>query len=757
MNESLFNLTEHTNRSIFLTGKAGTGKTTFLNDFVSKTQKKYIVVAPTGIAAINAGGVTIHSMFGLPLRTFLPTTERVDSNTANNIADLMHHFKYRKDKLKLLRELELIIIDEVSMLRADVLDMMDFSLRSVRRNQQKFGGVQMLFIGDLYQLPPVVRDEYILKQYYNSPFFFDSYALKELPLITLELTTVYRQKDEKFLEILNEIRDGAVSDIDFETLNERYIPDFEPTDEPYVYLTSHNRMADEINLKKLAELKGKSYFYKAEITGNFNENQYPNEEILELKTGTQIMFIRNDASGEHRYFNGKLAEVVEIDEQEIHVVIDGEDEIFKLKKETWDQKRYSLAEDKSIQEEVLGSFKQYPIRLAWAVTIHKSQGLTFDRLIIDAGKSFASGQVYVALSRCRTLEGIVLKSKITPEVIFSDKRVSKFQDETHANDRVEEILQTEKYDYSIKKIASRLDCKWIAASLEMWYNSAKHSKFLDQDKAKFVYGILKPDVSNFGQIFEKFEKIIHQKTHKFIEGKEEWSDIETKAKGAVNFFFSNINSKVFSPLKDFYAESKSVKGLKQYNEDFRVFLDDLEDYLNDLKTVHLLETPLFDKALDVPVTAKIAKIPSHILTFQLFEDGKTIPEIAKERGLVTETIYGHLAKFAEQGLLDLKRIFDKEKIKTKWEKLKDSEREAIMNHLPLYKKSQPNKKYRKDPGTYLNNKSWNDEIIFDDGQQPVSHDFHPSHIVSAPVIDGAPKLSREEKLARIAQIERGEI
>ena len=445
-------------------------------------------------------------------------------------------------------------------------------------------------------------------------------------------------------------------------------------------------MADEINLKKLAELKGKSYFYKAEITGNFNENQYPNEEILELKTGTQIMFIRNDASGEHRYFNGKLAEVVEIDEQEIHVVIDGEDEIFKLKKETWDQKRYSLAEDKSIQEEVLGSFKQYPIRLAWAVTIHKSQGLTFDRLIIDAGKSFASGQVYVALSRCRTLEGIVLKSKITPEVIFSDKRVSKFQDETHANDRVEEILQTEKYDYSIKKIASRLDCKWIAASLEMWYNSAKHSKFLDQDKAKFVYGILKPDVSNFGQIFEKFEKIIHQKTHKFIEGKEEWSDIETKAKGAVNFFFSNINSKVFSPLKDFYAESKSVKGLKQYNEDFRVFLDDLEDYLNDLKTVHLLETPLFDKALDVPVTAKIAKIPSHILTFQLFEDGKTIPEIAKERGLVTETIYGHLAKFAEQGLLDLKRIFDKEKIKTFEKEFKKTSHETLND----WKKALPN-------------------------------------------------------------------
>lgn len=677
MNESLFNLAEHTNRSIFITGKAGTGKTTFLNEFVRKTHKKHIVVAPTGIAAINAGGVTIHSMFGLPLRTFLPTTERIDSNIANNIADLMHHFRYRKEKLKLLREIEIIIIDEVSMLRADVLDMMDFSLRSVRRNQQKFGGVQMLFIGDLYQLPPVVRDEYVLKQYYDSPFFFDSYALKELPLITLELTTVYRQKDEKFLDILNEIRDGAVSDIDFEALNERYIPDFEPTDEPYVYLTSHNRMADEINLKKLAELPGKSHFFKAEITGNFNENQYPNDEVLELKEGTQIMFIRNDASGEQRYFNGKLAEVVEVDEKEIHVIIDGEDDIYKLKKETWDQKKYTLDEEKSIQEEILGSFKQYPIRLAWAVTIHKSQGLTFDRLIIDAGKSFASGQVYVALSRCRTLEGIVLKSKITPEVIFADKRVAKFQDETHANDQVEEILNSEKYDYSIAKILNKLDCNWISAAVEMWYRSAKISKFLDRDKAQFLYTSIKPEAENFGKIYGKFEKIIQQKTQKFIKGEEEWSEIEEKSKGAVNFFFKNINGKIFAPLREFYAETKGVKGLKQYNEDFRVVLDDLEDYLNDLKHIQLLETPLFDEANDVIVTAKIAKIPSHILTFQLFEEGKTIPEIAKERGLVTETIIGHLAKFAEQGLLDIGRVFDKEKIKTFEKAFKNNTHETL--------------------------------------------------------------------------------
>lgn len=677
MNQSLFSLVEHTNRSIFLTGKAGTGKTTFLNQFVRKTQKKHIVVAPTGIAAINAGGVTIHSMFGLPLRPFVPTLERTDGSLANNIADLMQHFKYRKDKLKLLREIEIIIIDEVSMLRADVLDMMDFSLRHVRRNQQKFGGVQMLFIGDLYQLPPVVRHENILSQYYKSPFFFDSYALQELPLITLELTTVHRQKDEKFLEILNEIRDGEVRDIDFDLLNERYIPDFEPGEESYVYLTSHNRMADEINQKKLNELPEKLYKYHAEIAGNFNENQYPNDEILELKVGAQIMFIRNDATAEKKYFNGKLAEIIDLSEDEITVLIDGDDEAYKLKRETWDQKQYSLDEDKNITEDILGSFVQFPIRLAWAVTIHKSQGLTFDRLIIDAGKSFASGQVYVALSRCRTLEGIVLKSKITPEVIFSDRRVAKFQDETHANERIDEILNSEKYDYSIKKLVSRLDCNWFKHALEQWYNSAKTSKFLDKQKAQNLHLPLKRDTANYISVFNKFEKIIQQKIRKFLSGDEEWTEVEQKAKGAVNFFFKNVHQNIFSPLKEFYAETKGVRGLKQYNEDFRVFLDDLEDYLNSLKTLTLLETKLFDEANDITISTKVAKIPSHILTYQLFEEGKTIPEIAKERGLVNETVYGHLAKFAEQGLLDIKRVLPKEKIKIFEKEFKNGPKESL--------------------------------------------------------------------------------
>ncbi|MDQ0783071.1 helix-turn-helix domain-containing protein [Chryseobacterium sp. W4I1] len=663
MNNHFFDLIEHTNRSVFLTGKAGTGKTTFLNDFVKKTRKKYIVVAPTGIAAINAGGVTIHSMFGLPLRTFLPTTDRIDGSLANNIADLMPHFKYRKDKLKLLREVEVLIIDEVSMLRADVLDMMDFSLRFIRRNNQRFGGVQMLFIGDLYQLPPVVRDEHILKICYQSPFFFDSHAVKDIPLLTIELTKVYRQSDEKFLDILNAIRDGDVANINFDVLNERYDPDFKAGTESYVYLCSHNRMADEINQEKLAEIDLTVKTYEAKLFGDFKENQFPNEQFLELKVGAQVMFIRNDITGEKKYFNGKLGEITSLDDNEIKVVLDGSEREIVVKREVWEQKKYFLDTEKNIKEEVLGSFEQFPIKLAWAVTIHKSQGLTFDNVIIDAGKSFTAGQVYVALSRCRTLEGIVLKSKITPEVIFKDNRILQFQGNTFANDNVEAILNREKYDYSIKKVLRTVNCLWFLNEVEEWNKLSITTKSIDHVKTNQLYLQLKHEIVNLGKIFEKLERVISQKVNNFIENKEEWSEIESKTKGAVNFFFTEIKDKVFNPLKEFYAEIKGTKGLKQYNEVFRDWLEDTEEYLNSLKEVHLLETKLLDEKNDKEINLKIAKVPSQVLTFQLFEQGKTIGEIAMERGLVKETVIGHLAKFAEQGLLDISRVITSDKIK----------------------------------------------------------------------------------------------
>ena len=591
---SIFELLENTNRSVFLTGKAGTGKTTFLNDFTKRTSKKYIVVAPTGIAAINANGVTIHSMFGLPLRTFVPTTERVDANLANNIPDFRKYMKFRSEKIKLLREIDIVIIDEVSMLRADVLDMVDMVLRNVRRNEKPFGGVQMLFIGDLYQLPPVVREESILNKYYPSIFFFNSIAIKKISLISVELTKVHRQKDEKFLKILDDIREGNQYKIDFDELNRRYQPDFNPKDKSYVYLTSHNNIAQEINHQKLDELKGESYTYRALIKGNFPENQYPNDEKIELKVGTQIMFIRNDASSERRYYNGKLAKVTKLSERGIWVQIEGENKDYQLKLETWEHKKYSLDDDKNVVEKVLGSFTQYPICLAWAVTIHKSQGLTFDRLIIDARKSFTAGQVYVALSRCRTLEGIVLKSRINPSVIFPNYQVYDFQCNTNIdNQQMSEILEAEKYDYAIKKVLSRLYPLWISESLENWYSQAISISELNILEVKMMYNLTSPSIKELIKIYNKLENFIIQKNHKLTRGEVSWKEIETKLKGAVNFFYKEINDKIFVNLNEMYEKYQYDDTLEDYNENFRLFITDLKDYFRDLREITLLGKFLF--------------------------------------------------------------------------------------------------------------------------------------------------------------------
>lgn len=591
---SIFELLENTNRSVFLTGKAGTGKTTFLNDFTKRTSKKYIVVAPTGIAAINANGVTIHSMFGLPLRTFVPTTERVDANLANNIPDFRKHMKFRSEKIKLLREIDIVIIDEVSMLRADVLDMVDMVLRNVRRNEKPFGGVQMLFIGDLYQLPPVVREESILNKYYPSIFFFNSIAIKKISLISVELTKVHRQKDEKFLKILDDIREGNHYKIDFDELNRRYQPDFNPKDKSYVYLTSHNNIAQEINHQKLDELKGESYTYRALIKGNFPENQYPNDEKIELKVGTQIMFIRNDASSERRYYNGKLAKVTKLSERGIWVQIEGENKDYQLKLETWEHKKYSLDDDKNVVEKVLGSFTQYPICLAWAVTIHKSQGLTFDRLIIDAGKSFTTGQVYVALSRCRTLEGIVLKSRINPSVIFPNYQVDDFQCNTNIdNQQMSEILEAEKYDYAIKKVLSRLYPLWISESLENWYSQAISISELNILEVKMMYNLTSQSIKELIKIYNKLENFIIQKNQKLTRREASWKEIETKLKGAVNFFYKEINDKIFVNLNEMYEKYQYDDTLEDYNENFRLFITDLKDYFRDLREITLLGKLLF--------------------------------------------------------------------------------------------------------------------------------------------------------------------
>ena len=660
--QELFNLIEHTHRNVFLTGKAGTGKTTFLTDFVKRTQKNYVIVAPTGIAAINAGGVTIHSMFGLPLKTHVPVFDDVDPNEANNIPLLLPHFRYRKEKLKLLRNLDLLIIDEVSMLRCDVMDMMDLALRTARRTTQKFGGVQLLLIGDLYQLPPVVKEdtEKILHKYYASPFFFDAVAFKGAPVLTVELKKVYRQTDTIFLQLLNAIRHKEYAAIDFDLLHSRYHPTFEPK-ESWVYLTSHNFMADSINRRNLNRLTTPPIVYKAHIKGDFKPHLYPNEEELELKEGAQVMFIRNDISEAKRYFNGKLARVTELWEDYIKVLPEGAKTELTIERELWENKRYSIDNEKKIQEEIIGSYEQFPFRLAWAVTIHKSQGLTFDRVIIDAGRSFTAGQVYVALSRCRTLDGIVLKSKITPGVIVTDDRISFFHNETNAGEKIEAILQDEKYNYATEKLLKKLDLYWLQKEMENWQEAVADHKFLKVEETASLAVTLHTEAQNLAAIYNRFAAFARTKTL-VADTDNNWAQLEEKSAGAVAFFFDNVQEKFFTPLQKEYARTKGEKGLRRYNDLLKTIIQETEEYLGNLKMATLLEKQLYIKKQEDALSLKIEKKPSHLISFELFEEGQLPAAIAKARGMSTSTILGHLAKMASVGVLDINRLFTPEQI-----------------------------------------------------------------------------------------------
>ncbi len=659
----LFELLEHTNRSVFLTGRAGTGKTTFLQNFVQKTDKKFAIVAPTGIAAINAGGTTIHSMFGLPLTTFVPTVEFVDRNEAINIPNLLPHFKYRRDKLKLLRTLEILIIDEVSMLRCDVLDMMDLALRTARKSPLRFGGLQMLFIGDLYQLPPVVRPEteQILQAYYNSPFFFEAKALEGLQLLTVSLTTVYRQTDPVFLTMLNAIRDSDIENINFDLLHSRYQPDFNPQ-EFYVHLVSHNYMADTINKQKLKELKGKSHIYKAKVWGEFKPNLFPNEEELELKEGAQIMFIRNDKDESKRFYNGKLATITELRDEEVKVLPQDETRELTIVRETWENKKYFIDQENNVAEDVIGSYEQFPFKLAWAVTIHKSQGLTFDKVIIDAGKSFTSGQVYVALSRCRTLEGIVLKTKIPAHAIINDPRIQLFQQETDAGNQIATIVAAEQYIYAGNKVLQKLNIQELLTEAEEWEAAIHESSVVDKTETLPVVQQVIDELKALETVYSKFAIFLNHRLQHYTQTPEAWQPIEEKSRGAVAFFFKNVNEKIFLPAKECYAETKGAKGLKAYNEVLKGLIDRAGSYLSVLKDARLLDTVLMEGAPPV-VEKAVSKKPTHVISFQLFEEGKSPDEIATIRSLAKGTILGHLAKMASVGVLALERLFSQEDIR----------------------------------------------------------------------------------------------
>jgi hypothetical protein len=436
-----FDYVRYTNKHIFLTGKAGTGKTTFLHKIKAEGFKRMVVTAPTGVAAINAGGVTLHSFFQLPFGLFLPDTDRTETR----------QYRFSKDKVDLIRSLELLVIDEISMVRADLLDAVDGVLRRYANPLRPFGGVQLLMIGDLHQLPPVVKQEEwkLLSSHYESPYFFSSLALKQAEMVTIELQQIYRQSDSAFIELLNKLRDNRIDADVLEALNQRYRPGTSPpTDNGYITLTSHNGSASDINSRKLDSLEQPVRRFHASVEGDFPEIAYPTDQTLLFKKGAQVMFVKNDVSPQKRFFNGKIGTIQRFDDGEIIVRCKDDGSDIPVAPAEWPNIRYSLhPQTKEIQEERLGTFTQYPLKLAWAITIHKSQGLTFDNVVIDAGAAFAHGQVYVALSRCRTLQGIILSSRIHSVSVKTDRRVSAYTTESRRAAPDEQHLRESKRQY----------------------------------------------------------------------------------------------------------------------------------------------------------------------------------------------------------------------------------------------------------------------------------------------------------------------
>ncbi len=662
--QTAWEFVEKTGKSVFLTGKAGTGKTTFLKRVVENSRKRVVVVAPTGIAAINAGGATMHSFFQLPLHPWVPGMK------------FESKFAFSKEKRSIIKTLDLLIIDEISMVRSDLLDAVDSVLRRFRNRSKPFGGVQLLMIGDLQQLSPVLTDEdmQFLAQYYPTPYFFSSRALSQVDYVTIELKEVYRQQDEKFISILNSVRCGRPTPEVISTLNKRYDPHFTPSPEDgYIRLTTHNNTANSYNEQQLVCIDEPVHTFDAVVEGNFPELSYPTDARLELKVGAQVMFVRNDPSSEKRFFNGKIGIITDFYEEFIIVRSPDDDEPIAVEPIEWENCKYVINEQtQEIDTEVQGIFRQYPLRLAWAITIHKSQGLTFDKAIIDAAYAFASGQVYVALSRCRTLEGLVLASPIRQDAVITDLRVEDYiegQEEAtlQSISRMEDIKQEYYKDllgelFDFKELAS-LQKRILGVSSEFPSGTVvglaqRFNDILNALNAKVV------------PVGLKWQLLIKQKAFEEVSSK----DFGERIRKGCEYFLTELNEiygDFLDKTKDIKAENKEL--VKRYGNVWNEMNTELtgmkillkgmseipfstENYLRERQKAVYEASGFIPKELKTPKKPKQPKEKKEdtkVTTFKLYKQGHSIEEIAKERDYTRQTIVRHLAHYVANGMLSV--------------------------------------------------------------------------------------------------------
>ena len=695
----------YTSKHVFLTGKAGTGKTTFLRKLIQLTHKKAMICAPTGIAAINAAGVTIHSLFQLPFGAFFPdaATGAINQNITFNFntpRTIVKHLNMQGNKRRMIQELELLVIDEVSMLRADMLDAIDFSLRYIRRNRNvPFGGVQLLFIGDLHQLPPVVKnDEWrVMAGFYKSIYFFDALALQDNPPIYIELDKIYRQDDAVFIDLLNNLRNNQITAEDTALLKQHFKQDFKPgADENYITLTTHNNKADTINRERLTQLTTKSYFFDAKVTDEFNEYAYPNDKNLELKVGAQIMFIKNDMTAEKRYYNGKIGVVHHIEKGVVEIELPEDKLVIQISPYTWENVKYKLNEaTNEIEENVAGAFVQYPIKLAWAITVHKSQGLTFDKAIIDIGDAFAPGQAYVALSRLRSLKGLVLTSHLRESGLQQDQNIHYFSKSKQPAEVLNQQISAESYDFIRTYLLSAFDLNLVR------YYFKEHMQTFDKSEAKSTKQRYDDWTMNlykdFQQITATADTFINQLKNLFSQQTEHTLfNVSKRVVAAVKYFSPLIKAvsdqflthieaiKEEKQIKTYltelleleiviYEQLKKIhksKALLQAIIDGKEFSKaDTDALLNTVEREAQLQKAITLKGMALKVKTAVEKkkkepkADTKWVSFELYDQGKTLAEIARERGLSLGTIEGHLAYYVSTQQIDVSKLVKPNKIR----------------------------------------------------------------------------------------------